>query len=518
MFYKSTLQRAALAAMLVAAGACTDLVVTNPNEPDKERALRTGADIEALIAGTFRMWWDLQQGNDIGLRLSNETNLAIVLAYAGDVGAGNGFGGSGGMAFDPRRPVFNDNNNRWGDFAKASWFALYRGMGSIRDGLQSIAGGVVVGQNGADNPRLQAFAKLMQGLDLGHLSLIYDQGYVFDETTKDLATVKLVPYKETLAGARAYLAKARDLSSKSTFTIPQGWMGPKSYTNQDLIRIAHSYEARFMAEVARTPAERAAVNWAEVLSHVEQGVTQDFGVQLSGPGGFWKDGLKDRYYALLALLGPADQSGGWQKWETLDPTSGRQPFLIATDDRRVTGATPTSSGTSFNYTAAVGGDPDRGIYLASNYELIAWANMAATSLGFAPDLTVQEMEFLKAEAYIRLGRPADALPIINKTRTERGKLPPATVNGVSGPRCVPRTITGACGNLLETLAWERKMEMLLLTVGSEYYEERGMGTLRKGNPLSLPVPAKELFTLGLPIYTTGGVGGPQSAPGPVGGP
>ena len=58
----------------------------------------------------------------------------------------------------------------------------------------------------------------------------------------------------------------------------------------------------------------------------------------------------------------------------------------------------------------------------------------------------------------------------------------------------------------------------MLTVGSEYYEERGMGTLRKGNPLSLPVPAKELFTLGLPVYTTGGVGGPQAAPGPVGGP
>jgi hypothetical protein len=518
MFSKSRLQRAAFGALLVVAGACTDLAVTNPNEPDKERALRTGADIEALIAGTFRMWWDLQQGNAIGLRLSNETRLSLVLAYAGDVGAGNGFGGSGGMAFDPRRPVFNDNNNRWGDFIKASWFALYRGMGSMRDGLQSIAGGVRIGVNGADTPRLQAFAKLMQGLDLGHLSLIYDQGYVFDENTQDLSTVKLVPYKETLAGARAFLAKARDLSSKSTFTIPQGWMGQRTYTNQDLIRIAHSYEARFMAQVARTPAERAAVNWAEVLSHIERGVTQDFGVQLSGPGGFWRSGMKERYYMLLAGIGPADQSGGWQTWEKQDPTSGRLPFLIDTDDRRVTGGTPTSAGSLYRYTAAVGGDPDRGIYLASNYELMRWADLSSTSLGFAPDLTVKEMEFLKAEALIRLGRPAEALPFINKTRVENGKLPPATVNGVSGPRCVPRTITGACGNLLETLAWERRMEMILQFVGSEYYEQRGMGTLRKGNFLSLPVPAKELFTLGLPIYTTGGVGGPQASPGPVGGP
>jgi hypothetical protein len=92
----------------------------------------------------------------LGRRLSNETNLSEVLHHSADVGPANGFGGSGGMFYDPRTPVFNDNSNRWCDFCRASWFALYRAMGAIRDGLISIDGGVKVGVNGADSPRIRS--------------------------------------------------------------------------------------------------------------------------------------------------------------------------------------------------------------------------------------------------------------------------------------------------------------------------------------------------------------------------
>ncbi len=39
---------------------------------------------------------------------------------------------------------------------------------------------------------------------------------------------------------------------------------------------------------------------------------------------------------------------------------------------------------------------------------------------------------------------------------------------------------------------------------------RGGSNLQKGTPRSLPVPAKELETLGLPVYTFGG-----DAPNPI---
>jgi hypothetical protein len=53
-------------------------------------------------------------------------------------------------------------------------------------------------------------------------------------------------------------------------------------------------------------------------------------------------------------------------------------------------------------------------------------------------------------------------------------------------------------------------------MGNIYFEQRGMGTLRVGNPLHLPVPQLELYNRGLPLYTTGGVGGKDAAPGPAG--
>ena len=39
----------------------------------------------------------------------------------------------------------------------------------------------------------------------------------------------------------------------------------------------------------------------------------------------------------------ADQSGGWQKWEASDPAN-KAPFLIDTDDRRVTGGPGAATG------------------------------------------------------------------------------------------------------------------------------------------------------------------------------
>jgi hypothetical protein len=281
------------------------------------------------------------------------------------------------------------------------------------------------------------------------------------------------------------------------------------------VKIAHSYEARFMAQAARTPDERQKVSWAAVLDHISKGVTADYGVELSGPGGVWRTS-KGRMDVDLPFLGPADQSGGWQIHEKGNPPGSKKaPFVFDTDDRRLGTGKPGTNGTAVRYHSDARGDPSVGLYTMTFYELFTWETVGNTSLGFAPDLSVQEMEFYKAEAYIRMGQPDLALPIINKTRVAAG-LPPATVSGVSGARCVPRTVTGACGNLLETLAWEKAIQLAQLSMGNTYFEQRGMGTLRAGNPIHLPVPQLELYNRGLPLYTTGGIGGKDAAAGPPG--
>jgi hypothetical protein len=505
------LRSLALPLLLTLTTACGDLEIANPNEPDRERALTSGVDIEALIAGTFRTWWTLQQGAQEG---GAQTNLADALSAAADETANSGLGGTGEVADEPRVAAINDANYRWGGYLTQSWYLLSRGLAAIRDGLQSVQGGIQVGTTPADAARLQAFSKLMQGLATGHMAMVYDRAFILDETVADAQTVKLQPYGEVMAQAVKYLDQAAELAGRTTFTIPAGWMGPGSFSSQDVVRIARSYQARFLAAVARTPTERAAVNWNAVLTAAQGGVTRDFGITQDGPGGRWTSAMKDGTETRMKLpyLGPADQSGGWQRWEASDPAN-KTPFLIDTDDRRVTGGTATSDGSLIKYWSTQTANPSRGLYFFSNYSSKHYLATAGTRLGFVPDLTVQELQYLIAEAYIRTNRSDLALPIINKTRVEQGRLPAATASGVAGARCVPRTAKGACGNLLETLAWERQITLGLLSAGTNFFDKRGYGTLLKDTWYQLPVPAKDLLVLKEKVYTFGGPGGQSSAPG-----
>ncbi len=106
------------------------------------------------------------------------------------------------------------------------------------------------------------------------------------------------------------------------------------------------------------------------------------------------------------------------------------------------------------------------------------------------------------------------MPLINRTRVARGGLPPATVDGVIGQAdCVPKKIldpSGACADLMNTLMYEKRVETYALGAGVAFWDARGWGLLPTGTVLHLPIPARELETLQLPLYTFGG-GGEGSA-------
>jgi hypothetical protein len=398
-----------------------------------------------------------------------------------------------------------------------------RGLAAIREGLQAATS---LNLQFEEPERLQAFAKFMQGLFHGQIALLYDRGFVIDETVEDVGALPLVSYDQVMAAARGFLAQARTTASQNSFTIPAGWLGPASYSSADLVRLTHSYEARFMAQVARDPTERAAVNWSEVITHVDNGVTQDFGADLDGPGGIWGSPHKGRSgqgnSVGLSFLGPADQSGEYIAWENT-PFGDRQAFDIDTDDRRINDGTLNGPGALVEWRSFFNNQPERGTYFLSNYSPLWYRDIDETGFGFAPEISVVEMEFLKAEANIRLGSPDLALPIINEQRTTLGQLPAATVDGVVGQtRCVPRSIgplakanssasIGDCGDLMTTLIYEKRMAAYLLTVGSIFYDARGFGVLRTGRAIHLPIPAEDLQLMpDEDIYSFGG-GGPGSA-------
>jgi hypothetical protein len=78
-----------------------------------------------------------------------------------------------------------------------------------------------------------------------------------------------------------------------------------------------------------------------------------------------------------------------------------------------------------------------------------------------------------------------------------------------GANCVPRVPAlpnynqTACGNLLEALKYEKRMETAFNFQGAWYFDSRGWGDLVEDTPLFYPVPAQVMANRGRPSYSFG---------------
>ena len=498
---------AVLAALAVVFAGCVELDTENLNAPDASRALSEPGDVEALIGSAFLTFFDLTQGYTPAMALSTAADEAT--ASWGNFGMQD-------ISSEPRTAFPNTTAYGYSSVLRDPWYDLYLVISAANDGLNAIEDGLEFGENGEDNTRAEAFAKFMQGLAHGWLALMFDQAFIFTEDDDlDTTEFELVPYNEVMDAAIAMLDEAASIAQANDFELPSNWIGGQDYSSADLARIAKSYSARYLASVARTPADRAAVNWQDVIARIDAGVTEDFGPVLDDND--WQEGYKDRLprfdwtRADYKAVGPADVSGNYQAW--LDtPVADRQPFDMMSPDRRITGATPKSSGTDFTYRETQNHRADRGTYHFSRYYHTRYQSIRNTQMGFDPILSRTEMDLLKAEGLIRTNRAADAVALINKTRTTRGELPAVTVNGPpAGADCVPKTAAGACGSLMDALMYEKRIETFGQAGGLPFFDARGWGILVTGTPLHFPIPARELETLGMPTYSFGGVGGPGAA-------
>jgi hypothetical protein len=380
------------------------------------------------------------------------------------------------------------------------------------------------------------------------LAITYDQASIYDEVTPILPVQELVPYTDVMTAAIGYMDEAIAIAQANPgMSFPVDWMGvPVSQAR--FIQIVNSYKARYRAQVARTPAERLAVDWNAVIAEVTAGITSDYTpVDDDDRWDYWMHdymSFKGAWHQVNTFVnGMADTSGAYEAWMAT-PLANRLPIVIATPDLRFPrGATfaiqrdttkknpnipndTTTTGIYYNAGSQIrakindsgeGGwlRAERGTWRWSNYLDDRYADYyAANNTGVAlPVITVAEMNLLKAEAYIRTSQPALALPLINATRVDEGGLPPATLTGAQGQgnACVPQLPTGACGDLMETLKWEKRRGLFMTVYGGWYFDSRGWGDLPVGTYLHYPVPAKELQVRQLPTYTFGG-GGPGSAP------
>jgi hypothetical protein len=524
MNWKRNITAAALAG-LVSAG-CVDLEVQNPGAPDRDRALRTANDVEQLIAGSYRNFYNVTSSSgDIGPVL-----MTVSFEHAGS--AAN----FGMVEFSswPRVAVHNmPAHVYYGQFMNP-WYRYYRAVSAVNTGLQILDEGAVTLPD-AQLSRARAYGYFVLGISHGSAALLHDQAYVF-APEMSLDEVNLAPYPEVMTAALGFLDKAIAEAQGKSWTIPEQWMARET-SAANLVRLATSYKARFRANVARTPAERAAVNWSQVIADVDAGITQSFTWnQRTGSG--WTEGTLLNMTRLggwgnlpYQMYGMADQSGQYQKWLAKDPWQ-RHPFLsedqtsdaflIMTPDKRFPqGATiaeqQANPGTHVKMEPNYGGNwirPDRGSFRWSFYRysyMDEWRTPATNRHDFE-EMPLTEMRMLKAEGLIRTGNNAAAADLINVTRVAAG-LNPTDASGTNTD-CVPKLPNGTCGNLMEMMKWELRMQTTYRgPMGSAwYFNGRGWGDLAQGVFLQVPIPGREAELLGLQPYTFGGASGESAAP------
>jgi hypothetical protein len=500
-----------------------DLEVTNPNDPDAERALSTPGDVESLIAGGVQAWYGCLYYEGPTMWMSNASGEHV---------APWGNAAMEMYARIPRIPTANQAGAADVGTLEQCWYRSYRAISAVADGLKQIESGRIdLGAEG--NLRAKAYGRFVQGLAHGTVALLYDSAFVYDESMDPNEGLALLGYDQVMEAAYGYLGEAASLAGGAGFTVPSTWMS-QDVPAATLAQLAHSWRARFRANVARTPAERAAVDWEAVVQDVNAGITEDWdSYDNCNLGTFCNDAMIYRMYYYWQMqnnwyMGMADQSGNYQAWINT-PTIDKQPFIIQTPDTRwPQGADETTQlanpGARFivnSGSSRIWSRPDRGTWRWSYYgqrNEPFFTIIHELGEGDWPFVTMREMKALVAERDYRAGNLGAVATFVNETRTLYGLN--ATDAGGTNTSCVPKmppthpTNPDGCGDLWEMFKWEKRLETQFMgpLQSGWYFDGRGWGDLLEGTILQLPVPYGEMQLLERPPYNYGGVGGDFGAP------
>ena len=343
-------------------------------------------------------------------------------------------------------------------------------------------------------PRSRAYIKFSQGLIHGWLALFFDQAQILDETVNlDDGLPDPSPYQEVMAAAIGYLEEAIQLAEANAFQLPGGvgsWINGRPLTTAELAQWAHAFLARYLAAVARTPAERAQVDWSRVAYHAERAGDADGTVEGDSSFWWWAGGWYDHTWIRghYDLLGPGDESGGYQTWRAT-PLEERTAFTIVTSDRRIHGeGGPNSEGTYWRWRLSLPFPPEAGGYIRSHYENKRWEyHRLSAGFGPIPVFLKAEMDLLRAEARLQAGDIPGAVDLINISRVGSGKMEQLAASI-------------SMEEAWKWLKYEKLTEIAFAMGHVTYFERRGWGDLICGSQLHFPIPGVELELLNIPQY------------------
>jgi len=543
--------RAGVLLAFVGLGACDkQLVVTNPNSPNTATVLGTPNDLESFLGSYYKRWHSGMYGS-----LANVWGMAAVQSFEDfSTLSNNCMGQRVGI---PRAA----NDNSIGNGCAPEQLRVYQYENEVQRVASSVlaqlnASGYTLGSESQDD-RAKAFAEFLRGVSLGYLALVYDSSAVVDETTPANDPGTLKGYPDVMAASLDALQKAIDFTNASVksntangFPLPATWIpSTNSFTAPEFLKLVHSYAARFRANVARTPAERAAVDWSKVIADAQAGITADHDNitnTTTGPFDTWVaqwDGGGTWHQMTPFVIGMADNSGSYASW-LAKPLDQRGPdfFMTTPDQRFPQGDTRAAQQADFAVSSCgnasqtckryyvnrpAGADPGAQFgWGGSEYDFARFHSWRVKGDGTAQNgkmifMTVAEINLLEAEGHIRKGEFAQAAALINKTRVKAG-LPAITANDNTtpvpgGPDCVPKVPqppnynTTACGNMMEALKWEKRVETQYTHFMAWFLDSRGWGDLPVGTGLQWPTPYSDLQVRNKTVYSLGGGVNPASA-------
>jgi hypothetical protein len=556
---RNIIRGAALVALTLVGACDKQLTVQNPNADDASRAFVTPSDIENFLGSYYRRWHTGPYGSQ-----SNMEGMANVMSFETySTLSNNCIGQRVGI---PRA----GNDNSIGNLCAPEQRRVYDIENEVVRVASSVLGQLETTSLGtpARTLRGKAFAQFLRGLALGMLAETYDSTAIVDQKTDALEPGELAGYDKVNEAALAALDTAmQDIDAcvaagdVAACTLDPNWIpSSTTFSPTEFKKLAHSYKARYRAGVARTPAERAAVDWAAVVADAQAGITADHDNITSttnGPGDTWRstfDGPGNYQTQPPFIIGMADTSGAYASWIAL-PLMQRGPnFHMQTPDKRFPqGLTRKNQQDDFPITQCSGASTLCKRYIAnraSNKDLAAqipwggseydfnrfhsWKTKGDGTARNGPLVffTLAELNLLEAEGQYRLGNYAAAAALINKTRT-RGMEPPVAGDTVSshfvarggglpaisadpnapvpgGNACVPKVPqppsfnTVACGTMFEALKWEKRLETENTHWMAWFIDSRGWGDLPEGTPLYWATPFSDLQVRHKPVYSVGG--------------
>ncbi len=575
--HRNLIRSVLLAATVAGLGACSEdsLIVGNPNQGNQDLVLGRPLDAENLLGTYYRRWHSGVYGSITDIEgMANQISLMNFSSLANN--CQNNHTPFLGATF------FNNAGNTCQSEQQRLYYAMSevdRVVTTVMGRLErpdTAAGVLRLGIYGPSTPardnRAKAFGEFLRGLARGYLALVYDSASV---AAKELATLDpgpLRPYTEVMDSAYAALARAivyanivpvNLADSGQTFPLPATWIpSPTSFSRVEFIRLVQSYRARFRANVARTPAERQAANWALVIADAQAGFTANHQITASTTTGPFI-GWRAQYAAFStwhqmppAIIGMADVSGSYATWIATPlgaRGAGSNSLTLVTPDLRFPqGATRALQNADFGITScdvsstpckryfvnrAAGSDRNEGPGFGwSNYDFArfySWVRRGSANSGQngpTPIFMLAELRLLEAEGHYRLGAYALAGALVNQTRTAGmagtplvatgGGLPAITVFDATTPvpgaaNCVPKVPVApfltsgtaiACGNLWEALKYEKRIETAYTHFIPWYLDGRGWGDLPQGTPTYWAVPFQDLLARGkglADLYGTG---------------